>query len=125
MAATTSKFRTHVFDSTEEAYDATQTGYYRFKEIPNEEFGVEVLKAAVYTEVYDGDLLCVPTKGVYGFLYEAWPIAYPDTRLPGTYASGESGNVFHSLKNVALFLADHPQYFDVMVACHELYQLHH
>jgi hypothetical protein len=43
----------HNFDSTGEAYDASQ----------------------VRSEIRDGDLLFVSPEAVYGFLFEAWPIA--------------------------------------------------
>lgn len=49
--------------------------------------------------IKDGDVLAVPREGVYGFLYEAWPVAVPNTR-------GE----FHAVTDWDAFLAEHPQY---------------
>lgn len=62
-------FATHYFDSTAQAYNSSQTGYYRdgFDKEGNVDFEM------VY--VADGDLMVIPHEGVYGFLYGAWPLA--------------------------------------------------
>lgn len=49
--------------------------------------------------IKDGDVLAVPGEGVYGFLYEAWPVAVTETR-------GE----FHAVTDWDAFLAEYPQY---------------
>lgn len=43
----------HTFDSSGEAYDASQCS----------------------DDISDGDVLAVPAEGVVGFLFEAWPVA--------------------------------------------------
>lgn len=91
-------FKTHYFASSGEAYDKSQTGYYRSAilqrgprighltneagERVSEDFDLhEGLRSRgmyiedVYTEVADGDLMVIPNEGIYGFLYEAWPVA--------------------------------------------------
>ena len=66
----------YVFENTGDGYDATQTR----------------------DEIHDGDVLAVPSEGVYGFLYEAWPVA----------VVGGPGE-FHTPDLVGL-LADRPEY---------------
>jgi len=66
----------HEFDSTGEAYDQTQCD----------------------DTIHDGDVLAIPSEGVYGFLYQAWPIAVTE----------QHGDL-HSA-NLEGLLADNPQY---------------
>lgn len=74
---TTPALPVHEFDSTGTGYDRTQ----------------------VDDDIHDGDVLAVPSEGVYGFLYQAWPVAI-------TVERGE----FHAITDLDVFLADNPQY---------------
>ena len=76
----------HTFYATGEGYDLTQTD----------------------DDIHDGDVLAVPREGVYGFLYEAWPIA----------VVGGPGH-FHS-PNLEPLLADKPQYADAVAQARRL-----
>lgn len=71
----------HVFDTTWDAYNGSQAGYYKYPEGP---ITLETVDQGVWTEVEDGDILSVPSEGVHGFLWKAWPIAF-------TEAHGEFG----------------------------------
>lgn len=98
-------FRTHYFDTTGEAYDASQAGYWRFA--GGQDYQIEVA---------DGDLMVVPSEGVYGFLYQAWPVA----------ASTKTGH-FHSLSEDAKFWEDQDnadKYTAVWQAAWSLSQMH-
>lgn len=99
----TATFRTHYFDSTGEAYDASQTDYYRFAG----DGGLHRI------EVHDGDLLVVPSEGVYGFLYQAWPVA----------VSSKHGE-FHGLTSEFWNDADNERYRDVWQAAWSIDQIH-
>lgn len=54
----------------------------------------------VNPKVKDGDVLSVPSEGVHGFLYQAWPVASAHPGRPGA---------FHTA-NFDGLLKDHPQY---------------
>jgi hypothetical protein len=112
-------FKTHVFDSTEEAYNNTQTGYYRFTDHIVSPENTD----SVYTEVADGDLLAIPKKGVYGFLYEAWPVAYLPEDM--TYPKDHTGELHVLAGSAEEFLKSNPKYRDVWKAAQEMYALHH
>jgi hypothetical protein len=112
-------FKTHYFYSTGEAYDKSQTGYYRIPKIAADA-DVLVDYNDYYIEVADGDLLVVPEEGVYGFLHDAWPIAYvPDP------PNGKSGEFHQLVGNPEEFLKSYPKYVKVYEAAMELYRLHH
>jgi hypothetical protein len=125
MDPATVKFATHVFDDTGEAYDRTQTGYYRYIR------GVKIAGGdwdqEVYTEVKDGDLVVVPRKGVYGFLYEAWPIAYiPEEKRNSIDDVNEASGELHALVgDTEEFFKSNPKYREVWEAAKQLYELHH
>lgn len=55
----------HQFESTTDAYDAVNMGYWRFDDVD--------------LPVNDGDVLVVASEGIIGFAYKAWPVAivYP------------------------------------------------
>jgi hypothetical protein len=117
-------FNTHVFNSTGEAYDRTQTGYWKFDindVVTNEGQG------DIWIEVADGDLIVVPREGVYGFLNEAWPIAYvPDEKRNSIDDVNEASGELHSLVGRSEeFLKSNPQYIEVYEAAKQLYELHH
>lgn len=61
----------HLFDSTEEAYTATQTR----------------------GSIRDGDVLVIPSEGIIGILTEAWPTAI-------VYADDDTG-AFHRIADGA------------------------
>jgi hypothetical protein len=110
-------FKTHYFDESGYAYDKTQTGYYRYKEHTN-----PYDHEPVYTEVHDGDLIVIPKEGVYGFLYEAWPIAYvPDPPQDPS----KSGHLHQLVGDPEEFLKSYPKYVGVYEAAHQLYAMHH
>jgi hypothetical protein len=75
-AVTFDELPVHEFYSTGEGYNDTQT----------------------HDDIHDGDVLSVPREGVYGFLYEAWPVA----------VTAEHGE-FHT-PDLDGLLADKPQY---------------
>lgn len=77
----------HEFSSTGDGYDRTQYD----------------------DSIKDGDILTVPGEGVYGFLYEAWPVAV-------TEASGE----FHAVTDWDEFLTEFPQYTDAAAQAKQL-----
>ena len=67
----------HTFESTGEAYDASQTGYLPDDyEDPEGDFDArsDAFEAAWVT-VQDGDVLVVASEKVVGVLVEAWPVA--------------------------------------------------
>lgn len=76
------KHEVHTFESTKEAYDASQAGYTIW----------ETMEEKI---VANGDIMVVPSEGVVGFLCDAWPVAvvYPgwkgevpeDRKDPGSF----------------------------------------
>jgi len=120
-------FKTHVFDECGWAYDKSQTGYYRFRD----HIVAPESTDTIYTEVADGDLLAIPREGIYGFLYEAWPIAYvPNfeewlTRKDSDPEHDPQSGVFQVLKDPEAFLKEYPQYKDVYEAAEGLWHMHH
>src|SRR5687767_6226993 len=68
----------HTFNSTGEAYNASQ----------------------VRDDIKDGDILSVPTEGVVGFLLAAWPVAIvTDLRGPGEFHQIVSGPMADDHRN--------------------------
>jgi hypothetical protein len=65
----------HKFGSTGEAYDSSQTGYYKADEIHPYNF-----EKMEYIEVKDGDILVVESEKVVGIMVEAWPVAVTQER---------------------------------------------
>jgi hypothetical protein len=63
----------HQFDSTGEAYDASQCR----------------------DDIHDGDVLFVPSEGVAGFLYKAWPVAV--TEACGAFHSLSQGSDWETM----------------------------
>lgn len=77
-------------------------------DIPVHEFGSTgsgYNRTQVDDAIRDGDVLAVPSEGVYGFLYEAWPVA----------VTAEHGQ-FHAVADMDAFLADNPQYAGAVAA---------
>jgi hypothetical protein len=67
--------RVHTFGSTLEAYDASQTD----------------------DGIRDGDVLAVPSEGVYGLLLEAWPVAVTEER--GSFHWLEEGRGWETVED--------------------------
>ncbi len=70
----------HTFDSTQEAYNDSQTGYVPLDaELPPlTESTISEWNAAydaATVEVSDGDILVVPSENVVGIMVRAWPTA--------------------------------------------------
>lgn len=63
-------------------------------------------------DIDDGDVLAIPSEGIFGFLLSAWPVAI----------SAESGE-FHFITSHEHFLAnsEHAAYFEAYDKAHELY----
>ena len=60
-------------------------------------------------KIKDGDVLIVPSEGIVGFLYRAWPVA-----IKG------QGHFDGPIKDRAVFLADEPGYEAVLIHCESL-----
>jgi len=109
-------FKTHYFDSTGRAYDASQTGYRRFVTPPGAQPN-DMFTEHVECEVADGDLMVIPKEGVYGFLYEAWPVAVDPKHHRGEF-QGLSATFWDVKEHV-------DKYGEVYRAALLLNELHH
>lgn len=84
----------HLFASTRDAYTSVNTGV-------NIDTG---------DRVRDGDILIVPSEGVIGFAYSAWPTAV-------VYPTDEPG-AFHTMADT--FESNNPQYAESIRICRQI-----